>query len=108
MSDLGEDTQPDLAAVGSDIIQKSANSPWIDKILAKEESSDVLSVYPPLSGNSDQTERLKIWFAHKLKGEQQRHIAGHHMEDDDQVFNETDRIVAAVLDLRFDFAAASG
>lgn len=71
---------------------------WIERSLGDAEAKKDF-----LQGQADAeliTEQLKVWFAFKLKGEQQRHTVGHHMSDYDEVFNETDRIVAAVLSLR--------
>ena len=103
-----EDGHADLAGLGSDLIQKTASSPWIGKILSGEDSSNAMQGYDcAWSAKAELTDRLTIWFAHKLQGEMQRHTAGHHAEEDDQVFNETDRIVAAVLDMRPDAVAST-
>ncbi|DBA71017.1 TPA: hypothetical protein ACH3X2_011447 [Trebouxia sp. C0005] len=101
----GEDTHPDLAGVGREIIEKAAYSPWIGRILSGEDHSSIVD-HAALSAEPDKYDRLKIWFAYKLQGEQQRHTAGHYLEEDDEVFNETDRIVEAVLRLRFDSSNA--
>ena len=101
----GEDTHLDLSGVGREIIDKAANSPWIGKILSGEDYSSIVD-QAALSAEPDFVDRLKIWFAYKLQGEQQRHTAGHHLDEDDEVFNETDRVVEAVLRLRFDILNA--
>ena len=82
---LGEDTHPDLSRVGREIIEKAANSPWIGKILSGEDHSSIVD-QAAWSAEPDFVDRLKIWFAYKLQGEQQRHTAGHHLEEDDEVF----------------------
>lgn len=91
------DTHRNLAGFGSEMVAQSANSPWIDKVLSGEEEDISLTQGRALSNN--QEDRLKIWFAYKLRGEEQRHTTGHHMNDYDEVYNETDRIVAAVLSM---------
>ncbi|DBB00174.1 TPA: hypothetical protein ACH3X1_014010 [Trebouxia sp. C0004] len=98
---FGEDTHLNLSGVGRATLVKAAYSPWIGKILRGEDHSSIVD-HAALSAEPERYARLKIWFAYKLQGEQQRHTAGHHLEEDDEVFNETDRVVEAVLRLRFD------
>lgn len=113
------DTHPDLADLGLELIRQSAQSPWIHDLTSNAEArSDFLHWIDNSLGDAEAKgdflqgqaasdpepiggiDRLKVWFAYKLKGEQQHHTVGHYMTDYDQVFNETDRIVAAVLSLR--------
>lgn len=110
------ETHPDLADLGVEMINQSAQSPWIRDLTSDAEArSDFLRWIDRSLGNAETKgdflrgqaaseaelimEQLKVWFAFKLKGEQQRHTVGHHMSHYDEVFNETDRIVA-ILSLR--------